>query len=320
MYERQYWLAGVLDNPNQIELMGIGTKNDYTRMQNGVPIKTYSTSMRNKRSHDNATYHAWMWIERADGVWFWVDPTWTDNLGYVVYGYVSNAGEIQCRPDKGYCINYPKELDNLPLPPAMGNRLSPSKTANSTDRNETIKDAATNWITNALKTTFIDVDYTLFNTRGGFLLSARVPFSSIIDDKCLSVNKMGFGIDSFLLPDFSAAWIVGAEYLHNLEDGNQIHGGVLKFDWTRRLSDWAAWYVGGGCGLRFDVSDGFSEPKAGGSAWYSYLPNTSYFAFQVGTGFLINISRLTVKIEASYDNILGFSLGTGIGWDTAQHW
>ncbi|MGP1511966.1 MAG: hypothetical protein ACTTIT_05560 [Treponema sp.] len=101
MYEGQFWLAGTHNTSSPIELMGIGTKTDYTRLQNGVPIKTYSSSTRNVKAHGKATKHAWLWIERADGVWFWIDPTWTDIGGYVVYGYVNKNGEeIQCRPDK----------------------------------------------------------------------------------------------------------------------------------------------------------------------------------------------------------------------------
>ncbi|WP_215905147.1 alpha/beta hydrolase [Treponema phagedenis] len=64
------------------------------------------------------------------GVQFWIDPTWTDNGGWVVYGYVENGEEIQCRPDKKYCIDYRADLlDNLPLPPPYGTRISPPSTS-----------------------------------------------------------------------------------------------------------------------------------------------------------------------------------------------
>ena len=205
MYEGQFWIAGVHANSNQIELMSIGTKNDYSRLQNGEYIKTYNSSLRNVKTHrlnnqgERTTHHAWIWIERADGVWFWVDPTWTDNCGYVVYGYIKNGEEIQCHPDAKYCVNYPSSLQSLPLPPAMGNKKAPSKTANSTNRQETINDAGTDWFTKALTETFIDVDYSGMDYGVAFIFSANIPFSAI-SDKEVTVNKMGFSLEmaSFL--------------------------------------------------------------------------------------------------------------------------
>lgn len=150
LYESQFWIAGTDDNPNSIELQYPGDRNNYTTIQNGVYVKRPKDNpFRSVKTHRHAdgkgkraTHHAWFWIQRADGVQFWVDPTWTDNLGYVVYGYVSpNGEEIQCRPDKKYCVNYPSSLNSLPLPPSYGNTIPPSPTANSTNREETIRDA-----------------------------------------------------------------------------------------------------------------------------------------------------------------------------------
>ena len=154
MRENQFWIAGTDDNPNSIDLQYPGDKNNYTVIQNGVYMKRPANNpYRSVKTHRHAdgkgkraTNHAWIWIERADGVQFWVDPTWTDNCGYVVYGYVSQSGEeIQCRPDYRYdsplLTKYPAHLNNLPLPPEMGYKQPPSDTANSTDPEETIKDA-----------------------------------------------------------------------------------------------------------------------------------------------------------------------------------
>lgn len=148
MRENQFWIAGVHENSNQIELQYPGTSSNYTTIQNGVYVKIPAAGAYNfVRTHKDlsgkrAIHHAWIWILRSDGVQFWVDPTWTDNLGYVVYGYVSDEGEeMQCRPNKDYCISYPNYLNNLPSPPQMGQRLPPSKTANSSNPEETIQDA-----------------------------------------------------------------------------------------------------------------------------------------------------------------------------------
>ena len=305
MKERQFWVAGVLDNPRQIELMSIGTKTDYTRMQNGVPIKTYSTSLRNAKAHGNATYHAWIWILRADGIWFWVDPTWTDNLGYVVYGYVNNNGqEIQCKPNKDYCVTYPASLNNLPLPPAMGPRQAPSKSANSTNREETIKDAAPDFIGELFKKIFEDVDYKEMDTYAALLISADLPFS-VIKNKEIDFDKIGFALEVPILWDVTAA-MLGLEYLQNLEEENNIHALLLDFAFVRRLYNNLAWFLGGGFGLRLDFDQSSNY-------WAQEDWSTGYLALKANTGFIINLSHLFTKIDVSYNNVTGFSVGAGIG-------
>ncbi|MCR5613777.1 hypothetical protein [Treponema sp.] len=311
MYESQFWLAGVHDNPNQIELMGIGTKNDYSRLQNGEYIKTYNTSLRSVKTHNGASNHAWLWIERADGVWFWVDPTWTDTGGYVVYGYVKNGQEIQCRPDEKYCEIYPNFLNNLPSPPPMGQRLAPSKTANSTNRQETILDAGTDWIVGvvdkALRKTFIDVDYKMKNQYLAFLASVDIPFT-VITDKAISAGKMGFSLEMAPLYN-NIAMFWGLEYLHNLENNNNLHSAILELNLCRRLFNNLAWYIGGGIGLQFDFSNTKALPRGGNG-----IVDTGYFAWKVDTGLIINLSKFFTKLEVSYNNVIGFSMGAGLGF------
>ena len=313
MYENQYFVAGVLDNPNQIELMDIVTKDKSTRMQNGVPIKTYA-HYENTRAHNSATFHAWIWIRRADGIWFWVDPTWTDNLGYVVYGYVENGQEIQCRPDSKYCINNPDHLDKLPLPPTMGNRLPQSPTAYSTDRKEVLKYTGTDWIDEAFNKIFVDVDYSNFDEWATIMASTSVPFSALFDEEeSFSIDKIAFGIDLFTSFESTAVGM-GLEYLRNYKEENNINGALLNFYLPRRLTNWAAWYAGGGIGLRFDFSEDWASPKSGGNHWYSNLPGTGWFAFKIDTGVLINLSHAFMKLQVSYDNVLGPSFEAGLGW------
>ena len=321
MYEGQFWLAGVNSNSNQIELMSIAKPGDsYTRKQNGVPIKTYSTSIRNVKTHrlmnkgNRATNHAWLWIERTDGVWFWIDPTWTDNLGYVVYGYVSSSGEeIQCRPDRNFCIEYPAELNNLPLPPTMGARKAPSPSANSTDRNETIKDAGTGWMDafdKALRKTFIDVDYGFNKDYIALVASVNTPFVSITN-KSLTANQMGFTLDMPVFFD-SIAVIIGLKYLRNVDDDHSINGGLFTFDFTRRLTSFLAWYIGVGAGLRIDTmnKENYYAPDNN----IQYLAGTGMFAFTADAGLILNLGAFFTKIDVSYDNVLGFSVGAGVGF------
>ncbi|MDE5799067.1 MAG: hypothetical protein K2H73_08670, partial [Treponemataceae bacterium] len=70
--------------------------------------------------------------------------------------------------------------------------------------------------------------------------------------------------------------------------------------------------LGGGMGFRFDPN--ISRDTFAPNNTPVYLANTNLYAFKVDTGFLLNISRIFTKIEVSYDNVLGFSVGTGIGF------
>lgn len=234
-----------------------------------------------------------------------VDPTWTDNLGYVVYGYVNNNGqEIQCKPNKDYCVTYPASLNNLPLPPAMGPRQAPSKSANSTNREETIKDAAPGFIGELFEKIFEDVDYKEMDTYVALLISADLPFS-VIKNKEIDFDKIGFALEVPFLWDVTAA-MIGLEYLQNLEEENNIHALLLDFAFVRRLYNNLAWFLGGGFGLRLDFDQSSNY-------WAQEDWSTGYLALKANTGFIINLSHLFTKIDVSYNNVTGFSVGAGIG-------
>lgn len=315
MYENKFWIAGTHENNNEI-ILQYPEESNHTTVQNGVCVITPAGGERNVKTHDGITHHAWVWIERADGVQFWIDPTWTDTSGYVVYGYVENGQEVQCRPSRELCINYPAYLDNLPLPPPMGQRKAPSKSANSTNRNEILQDSGTEWaevvaeqiVDTFIKKPFIDVDYSRMKHEYlAFVVSADISVSSITE-KSFSLNKMGFSLE---MPWFlsNGAGLIGLEYMHNLEDGNKLHGGLFEVDFVRRLFTNVAWFLGGGVGLRFDTANEYGAPGK-----ISGLPDTGYFAFKVDTGFIINISHLFTKVEVSYNNVFGFSVGAGVGF------
>lgn len=317
MYENKFWIAGTHENNNEIILQYPEESNhttvqngDQITVQNGVCVIIPAGGERNVKTHDRITHHAWVWIERADGVQFWIDPTWTDNLGYVVYGYVKNSQEVQCRPSREFCINYPAYLDNLPLPPPMGQRKAPSKSANSTNRNEILQDSGIEWITDAIvktyEKTFFDVDYKGMTDYIALQLAVDIPFSSITSNS-INMNKMGFTLE---MPVYNIiATVLGLEYLHNMEDGNNLHAGLFELDVARRLFNNIAWYLGGGVGLRFDFSNEAGIPKT-----ITGIPDTGYLAWKANTGFIINFSRLFTKIDISYNNVFGFSVGAGVGF------
>lgn len=125
MYGNRFYIAKSGSNPNVIELeypvgTGIGGSN-------GMPAEYVGKKEIQTHKHldgTRATNHVWLWVQRYDGVWFWIDPTWTDNIGYVVWGYIANGEEVQLLPDKAFCLNLnyskglptvPSEFDNNPI-------------------------------------------------------------------------------------------------------------------------------------------------------------------------------------------------------------
>lgn len=126
--EKQFFIAISAEDSNIIELSSPVSAEEGMKKWNGVSVKTNGAdSYKNVKNHGDCTYHAWLWIQRYDGVWFWIDPTWTDNCGYVFYGYVGNGREIQCRPDKDWCAEYPSVLNVLPNPPEVGKIINSDK-------------------------------------------------------------------------------------------------------------------------------------------------------------------------------------------------
>ena len=88
----QWYIAAVDDNPNYITLYDPVSKEKSDRKLNGVYLKRNSSYT--IQAHGNATHHAWLWIQHQNGNWYWIDPTWTDNTGYVYYGIIAEGREM----------------------------------------------------------------------------------------------------------------------------------------------------------------------------------------------------------------------------------
>ena len=106
-------------------------KSDFS--MNGVPVKEkfrrYFPAHVDS-SGKSAKNHAWLWIQRNDGTWFWLDPTWTDNTGYICYGVVQHGREVYLPPDSSLCISaFPAEklAAATPPPKIYTPSVSPSK-------------------------------------------------------------------------------------------------------------------------------------------------------------------------------------------------
>jgi hypothetical protein len=127
--KNQQWFIAVANKnaPSTIILYDPVSQEKATIISNGVYLK--ENSRHKVYSHDGATGHAWIWIQHKNGDWYWIDPTWTDNTGYVWWGIVKDDKEVQYYPDTSYCVasNYPK--------PGESNRKARSPSSTYTNTN-----------------------------------------------------------------------------------------------------------------------------------------------------------------------------------------
>jgi tetratricopeptide (TPR) repeat protein len=103
MKQNGWYIAVVKDNPRQILLYDPVSQDKATDILNGVYLK--ENSRQNMRNHGGTTtWHAWLWVYGNDGTIYWIDPTWTDNAGYVCWGIVRNGEEVSQYPDTSLCM------------------------------------------------------------------------------------------------------------------------------------------------------------------------------------------------------------------------
>ena len=179
----------------------------------------------------------------------------------------------------------------------------PVKETSSFSLEEALRKAGGDWLGSVMQKTFIDVDYSNMADKWlVIMLSANLPLYDLAEKKA-AMDKMGFALEIPILYD-SFAGIAGLEYLQNREGAKNIHAYLFELDFTRRILNNFAWFLGGGLGLRFDFSC---------DNWVQEDWTTGYLALKANTGFLINVSNVFTKIDLSYNNVSGFSIGTGIG-------
>jgi hypothetical protein len=98
-----WWLVCVDDDPSVLTICDpTNDPQKATVVSNGVLLKTIRAER--VRAHGGATWHAWVWIKDKTGRIYWIDPTWTDNTGRVIWGYVDNGREIELPPAKDLCV------------------------------------------------------------------------------------------------------------------------------------------------------------------------------------------------------------------------
>jgi hypothetical protein len=115
MHDKQWYIAAANQGNTKTIILYVpvpeAQKEQASTVSNGVFLKEIS---RHKvRTHDNASGHAWLWVQHQDGTWYWIDPTWTDNTGYVWWGKVEDDREVMYYPDAQYCAApaYPRAGD-----------------------------------------------------------------------------------------------------------------------------------------------------------------------------------------------------------------
>ena len=122
MKDSQFYIAVTFSgDPNTIYLYDPVSPDRATRYWNGIPVREYTRHQ--VRAHDNATGHAWLWVQHKNGTWYWIDPTWTDNTGYPWWGIVQDGREVQYYPNPNYSI-----ASNFPRPPSPNETQSERET------------------------------------------------------------------------------------------------------------------------------------------------------------------------------------------------
>jgi hypothetical protein len=236
-------------------------------------------------THDNVTNHAWVWIQHKNGTWYWVDPTWTDNTGRIVFGTVSNTREIQKVPDERLCV-----VKNTITPPSD---------------NSTYYVKNTFWPTlyygvlvySEMMNGFnmLDFGFDIFNEKNTFGLSVEIMYyNNDTTDTYKRIDGWNYEYSNY------------NEYAFYLS----IHYSFLKL-WNNTI------FVGGTLGL------GYHGAHQSGSGFSSgYPPDLSGMkegdikkgiTFKAGGYVMYCLNNISFKALIEYKTFGEFSFGLGIG-------
>jgi len=168
------WYIAVANvgDPNTIILYDPTSQDKATIISNGVYLK--EKARHKVRAHDDATGHAWIWVQHKNGTWYWIDPTWTDNTGYPWWGKVDKGKEVQYYPDPYYCVarNYPSPepapsiADN-----SSRNRSSSSSSSSSSNQSSSSRQSSSSY------TSFDDYFLFGYNYTNDLPLGITIGFS-----------------------------------------------------------------------------------------------------------------------------------------------
>ena len=262
--KNQQWYIAVtkIGDPYTIILYDPVSKEKATTTLNGVPVKEYMRHI--VRAHDDATGHAWLWVQHNNGTWYWIDPTWTDNTGYPWWGIVENGGEVRYYPNAKYCI-----ASNYPRPPQQNEAPADRKTPSSSSTNTTLTSSQ--------------------RSVGGLSFG----YLSSFDFK-----KFGFTLEMHDCLTKSEYGLVSSLYLDYLRNNTE-------------LETMNALLIGVTGGYQFSFN---YVVYAGGGIGFGFPNDENSFTWKVNGGLRFNIIKwLLIKLDVSYNPIIGPAFGVGFG-------
>ena len=322
MLNQEWYIAVVGDNPNCITLCDpipenrarwngygyIDTKDGkYLEKHNGVYCKK-KKEMYVQSHGNNTTWHAWLWVQRTDGTWYWIDPTWTDNTGYVWYGKVSDDREIPLMPDTRYCVTEPPApyiADNKQKPSTQNKKpnYKPSPSYHpSTSRNYDIGEGYGDAIGVLYGVPFYGHEVSMYDYYQE--QDSSTPFSGYSREKELlrydrfTCSLFMAGIyENPTLPDVG---IVSLDYIRSNTDNEDVNILMLSLALGPSPFEHLGLYIGGGLGIGVDNGTKDADFDLVGDA-------------KVDTGLLICCKPLMLRFDVAYDWVLGFIMCCGIG-------
>jgi hypothetical protein len=239
MKDQQWYIAAAnAGDPYTIILYDPASPENATTVSNGVYLK--EIARHNVTTHDKASGHAWLWVQHNDGTWYWIDPTWTDNTGYVWWGIVENDREVQYYPDPAYCV-----ANDYPRPPRP-------------DETETEKE------TRSPDSTYARYRYTPQFTNA--TLSMGLGFGYISDFDFAFSKKYGFTIslEDHVPYNFAVVSSLSLDYLANKAGPVSLDSLILGLTLGYQMYSIFVVYAGGGLGVTFPMDDEWLAWKVNG--------------------------------------------------------
>jgi len=237
--------------------------------------------------HDNNTNHAWIIIQHNNGTWYWVDPTWTDNTGRVIFGTIINNKEVSKTPIESLCVI----KNNLASPPGSS------------------VDYYTNFYTPLFyigiisnfgmsnKQDFFSLGMDIFGQKNTLGFSFEILYA--IGDSIKIYNIIDkYSYERIYYKEYAYYFAVHYSFFKLLNDTIMLGG-------TFGLGYYDAIITGGG---RSYSSSGYSHDEFSGSANNNI---SSGMAFKIGTYITYHFEIHAIKGILEYKSFGGFSAGFG---------
>jgi len=226
----QQWFIAVTSpgDPNNIYLYDPVTPERATTTLNGIPVR--ENSRHRVRAHDDATGHAWLWVQHKNGTWYWIDPTWTDNTGYPWWGIVQNGKEVQYYPNPAFAV-----ASKYPKPPTPTERETRSHDSTYVTYSPTSHSVA--------GYSFGYISAFDFNKKFGFSLEVH---------ECLPYEESGITASYYF------------DYLRNSSESEPRNSLLLGVTFGYQFFYSFVLYAGGGIGLNYPFDNGVFSWKVNG--------------------------------------------------------